>query len=146
MPGTDGSTALRERLDPTRPAARLQRRAAEQAGEVVDRATGSADTVASGIEDAGTALGDGLRGLLRAAAAVPSALAWALGLLAGVLDRLAESGRTVAHHVEPPRAERRRRRLTSAAWFAGGFGAGAAVGWIVHRELSDRRDPDDPPR
>lgn len=146
MPGTDGSSALRERLDPTRRVARLQRRAVEQAGEAVERATGPADAVASGIEDAGTTLGDGLRAMLRAAAAVPSALAWALGLLAGVLDRLAESGRTVAHRVEPPRAERRRRRLTSAALFAGGFGAGAAVGWIVHRELSDRQDPADQPR
>lgn len=138
MSGNNRATALRQRLDPTRQLGRLRRRAVEQGDGALEEAADQVESVADGIEDAGLAVGDLVRAVLRGVATVPSSLAWLLGGLAGLLDRLAESGREVAHRVEPPRAERRRRRLASAAWFTGGFGLGAAVGWLLHEQLSAR--------
>lgn len=55
-----------------------------------------------------------------------------LATLAAFLSDLAERGRSAASKVPPPASERRRQRLRTAGWFAGGFTAGLAVGWLAH--------------
>lgn len=130
----------RERLsvvsDRAREGADLARdRAREGMGVARERAAEVAETVEPQARRASAAIAGATRGTLASLTVVPGILSKALALLATSTGALAERGREAAARVEPPAAHKRRSKLRTAAWFLGGFGAGAATGWLVHARM-----------
>jgi hypothetical protein len=84
-----------------------------------------------------------VRWLVGVVLVVPRLLVRLLGSLPDTVERTAEHGteladraRHAASSVPPVRRARRRRRVQLAAWTAGGFVAGALVGWLLGRRTT----------
>lgn len=116
----------------------LSGRAREQAEDLVHRADRARPGFASGV-------GELVKAIVLAVAAVPALLARLVLAGSRSLDRVTEQGRTLASQVPPPRSVRRRRRGMTAAWIGGGFAAGFAAGWFVHDRLGHDDDRDEAP-
>lgn len=118
-------------------------RATELAGTARDRA----GDLAHDLEPKARDLGDRVSGVFRTLLAVllplPTVLSKVLGVLSNLSGGVAERGRELADRVEPPKSSKRRSKLRTALWFLGGFGAGAATGWVVHARMHEEPvDPD----
>lgn len=143
-------TKVADRLEPARErlshAGELAREGAEIARERAregvevarERATEVTETLEPTVRRSTAAVSGAARSALAFLTVVPSLLAKLLAVLATLSGGLAERGREVAARVEPPRSERRRSAVRTAAWFAGGFTAGTAAGWVLHARMQER--------
>ncbi len=132
----------RERLahagDRAREGAEVARdRVAEGAEVARERIAEVAEQVEPTVSRSASAAASAGRSALAVASTLPSLLSKLLGLLSVLSASLAERGREVAARVEPPKAERRRSTLRTAAWFGGGFGVGVAAGWVLHARMQE---------
>lgn len=151
MRTTDTASQVLERLGPARDRAvaaghdaraiaqDVAGRAQEAAYEAAAVARERAGELAEAMEPTARQVSDQVNAAARRAVGVastlPAVLSGVLGVLAKLLGDVAEQGRVLAHRVEPPRSVRRRSRLRAVLWFAGGFAAGAATGWVLHDRL-----------
>lgn len=141
LPGTDTSSSARERVELAREraaaAAEEARRRAEEAASSTRAAAQvsavRAQELAGRTKERTEGITDSLGGLFTQIVAALSTL------LSGASDTV----RGAAARVAPPTAVRRRRKLRTAAWFAGGFAAGAATGWVLHARLRAESQPAD---
>ncbi len=132
---------LRHRVEPATEAAR------ERAAQARERAAELADAIEPARKRITGGAGPALRALVRALLLLPSLLAKVLGAVSRVVESLAERGRDAAARVEPPATRKRRSRLRTAGFVAGGFAAGAATGWMVHARMqSTSQQPSYPPQ
>lgn len=138
MSRTDAAHTMAERLEPAR----------ERLAEVGDRARDGAEIARERLADAAEAvepharevsgkLAAGARTTLGLLSFLPALLSQVLTVLAGMTGGVAERGRELAHRVEPPASVKRRSRLRTLLWFAGGFGAGTAAGWVLHARMQE---------
>lgn len=146
MGRANASSALADRLEPARErvsAATAEARERARVGAEIarDRATEVADRLEPAAHDASEAAGRLARRAVSAASTLPDVLGRVLEVLSRLLSSLAEQGREVAAQIEPPKKHKRRSRLRTAAWFGGGFVAGAATGWVLHARTT-RDEPD----
>lgn len=104
-------------------------RAREVAAPTVERAREASRPALAQLRSAIATI---LRMAVRVAALLPGLGAQVLEAVATLMGRLADTSAQIAH-VEPPSKVGRRR---AGLWFAGGFVAGAAAGYVAHEYLS----------
>lgn len=118
-------------------------RAAEASELARERATEAAHAVEPVVRTVGDKASSAAKTLLTILLPLPAVLAKVLGLLSNVTGGLVEHGRELADRVEPPAAAKRRSKLRTGLWFLGGFGAGAATGWVLHARTHEEAVPAD---
>lgn len=145
---SDTATQLRQRADKARSGAEHALERATEGAEIArERATESAEwarerasEAIEAAEPVGGRVMRAVKSLVRVLFSLfltgPGVLAKVLGILSNLLSGVTERGREIAARVDPPKAERRKRRLAAVGWFAGGFAAGTAAGWVVHSRMN----------